>query len=182
MKRDNKLKLQFNKKLNDIEGILPIGEERKWDIYLLFYHFASLRQMRTDNTLIEELEARGYDLETLKFSIAKQGEVPTKHAKKISMKRNYDFNEWLWEFKKTGYRLEDLDKQNNIIMLVRISKHDATKFIFKKLPHLWIVKSIGDPVMDKEISMLISRFLDYLEEFGIDKDFNIEEYRELEDL
>ena len=37
MKRDNKLKLHFNKKLNDIEGMLPLSETQgRWDIYLLF--------------------------------------------------------------------------------------------------------------------------------------------------
>lgn len=67
----NKLKLWFDKNINDIKGCLPNGEERRWDIYLLFNAFLGMKIL-DDNNLITELKNRGYDISTIKFEITKK--------------------------------------------------------------------------------------------------------------
>lgn len=67
----NKLKLWFDKNINDIKGCLPNGEERRWDIYLLFNAFLGMKIL-DDNNLITELKNRGYDISTIQFEITKK--------------------------------------------------------------------------------------------------------------
>ena len=67
----NKLKLWFDKNINDIKGCLPNGEKGRWDIYLLFNAFLGIKIL-DDNNLITELKNRGYDISTIKFEITKK--------------------------------------------------------------------------------------------------------------
>lgn len=67
----NKLKLWFDKNINDIKGCMPSSEERRWDIYLLFNAFLGIKIL-DDNNLITELKNRGYDISTIKFEITKK--------------------------------------------------------------------------------------------------------------
>ena len=56
---------------NDIYGIVPKGEWQRADLYLLFNTFMHTTVFE-GRTLIEELEARGYDKETIYFEIEKK--------------------------------------------------------------------------------------------------------------
>lgn len=88
-KQDNKLKLAYIKDHsefgNDFMGIVPKGEEGRWDLNLLFYQFLKrpIQQSEWDRenkcyieypSLIDELEKRGYDKTTLYFEIEKKKE------------------------------------------------------------------------------------------------------------
>jgi len=118
MKRDNKLKLHFNKKINDIEGMLPLSETGgRWDIYLLFYHFISQKASDNNKNLIEELEERGYDLTSLKFSVEKATDGYTPVAHKIGMHFKPDFNSCLIELRGYNYKLTVFDKENKTLVL-----------------------------------------------------------------
>ena len=103
-KQDNKLKLAYKdmgfysnhpgngklagKPMGDFIGIVPLDEEGRWDLYLLFslflsqpihpsefrYNEVTKKTERIDYPpLIEELEKRGYDPKTIYFEIEKQG-------------------------------------------------------------------------------------------------------------
>lgn len=81
----NKLKLWFDKNINDIKGCLPNGEERRWDIYLLFNAFLGMKIL-DDNNLITELKNRGYDISTIKFEITKKnGEIQPVTTKDLTL-------------------------------------------------------------------------------------------------
>lgn len=86
-KQDNKLKFAYIKDSrefgNDFYGIIPKGEEGRWDLYLLFLHFLKtpIERDKWDKekkewikapTFIEELEKRGYDKTTIYFEIEKK--------------------------------------------------------------------------------------------------------------
>ena len=102
--RDNKLKLAYKdmgfysnnpgngklagKPMGDFIGVVPLDEEGRWDLNLLFSLFLSKPIHSSDYRynevtkkiekidyppLIEELEKRGYDPKTIYFEIEKQG-------------------------------------------------------------------------------------------------------------
>ena len=73
-----KLTLRYDKRMNDFRIVFPEGQ----DGHLLFYHLLSDKlqygEDKKNNTpytkynFAEDLESRGYDLTTLKFSIEKK--------------------------------------------------------------------------------------------------------------
>ena len=138
MKRDNKLKLHFNKKLNDIEGMLPLSETQgRWDIYLLFLYFINLKPIYNTEglSLIQELENRGYDLKTIKFSIEKAQEKVEPIANKISIGHlSHSFKDFLFEFYIEGYIL-DRERFNETsgkeIVFYNRSERRKYKLLFK---------------------------------------------------
>ena len=78
-KRDDKLKLAYIKGNrdagNDIIGSIPMSEASKADLHFLFNVFAIQRIHFCDGrTFVQELERRGYDIETIYFEIEKKKE------------------------------------------------------------------------------------------------------------
>ena len=75
--RPNELRILFGKLPNDSPDILYVWGEgtSRADSRLLHYMFSSKRyapgSFEAEASFIEELEKRGYDIETLKFSIQK---------------------------------------------------------------------------------------------------------------
>ena len=133
MKRDNKLKLHFNKKINDIEGILPLSEtEGKWDINLLFYHFLVRQYPDNNHSFVEELEQRGYDLTTINFNIAKATEGYTPMAKRFGLHFHPNFNDCILELKSFGYKITKFDKEEKIAVFERTLREYKSTITFKE--------------------------------------------------
>lgn len=67
MKATDKLRVYWSKKENDLMFFFPLGQQTKCDASYLYSAVFSAEVLR-------ELEARGYDLTTIKFEISpKQG-------------------------------------------------------------------------------------------------------------
>jgi len=166
MKRDNKLKLHYNKKINDIEGMLPLSETRgRWDVYLLFYHFISRKASDNNKNLIEELEERGYDLTSLKFSIEKATDGYTPVAHKIGMHFKPDFNSCLIELRGYNYKLTVFDKENKTLVFER--KHldkTTSKIIYKVSKYNTYYFETENVKVDKYILSKIENVLRFLED------------------
>ena len=162
MKRDNKLKLWYNKKLKDIQGMLPLSEnEGRWDIYLLFLFFCNIRPYDTPNNLLEELEERGYDITTLKFSVAKQEGEYENCAKRIGMHFKPDFYEWVWKFKGEGYKIIEFNPSDKRIVFKR--KDTELDFHKSKYGNYWYLSTKGKLLLDADIAANLGKFLKFLE-------------------
>lgn len=76
-KQDDKLKfcyIEGHKGYgSDFIGVSPKGERGNWDVYVLFDLFMQTPINKSKN-LMEELEKRGYDIETVYFEIEKKKE------------------------------------------------------------------------------------------------------------
>jgi hypothetical protein len=76
--KPGEIKVRYGKLQHDAPDICYAWGEgtSKADTYLLHYIFSSVRfrpgSFETDISLYDELEKRGYDLETIKFSIQKK--------------------------------------------------------------------------------------------------------------
>lgn len=180
MKRDNKLKLHYNKKIKDIEGFLPLSENQgRWDIYLLFYHFISLKGLNgSDKNLLQELEERGYDITTINFSIEKAKENYQKIANKIGMNLTRTFKDWLFSFQSFGLQLKEI---NDSLVVLESNRH---RLKFEKLKSIWAFKSETErPLYDSLLKASLN-FLEFLNDGKLsEKDLKIfEEYDFLEAL
>jgi hypothetical protein len=177
MIRDNKLKLHYNKEINDIEGTLPLSEnEGRWDLYLLFYHFISLKGLREkDKSLLNELEERGYDLTTINFSIEKADKDYKKIANNIGMNLHPDFTEWLLNLKGYGLRLVSITKDELIF-----KNYKNYQIAFNKTKRgSWYFKNEEGLVMFAETMRLFLGFLDFLEDYKFkNEDFDLEHFEE----
>lgn len=171
MKRDNKLKLHYNKKSNDIEGFLPLSENQgRWDLYLLFYHFISLKGLHEgDKNLLDELEARGYDLTTINFSIEKAKEGYQKISKRFGMHLTANFKDWLLKLKSIDFKLITISKEEIIF-----EDWKKRKIYFKKSKYNnWYFENENFPLHNFKLKIL-SQFLDFLEEYTFtENDYNI---------
>lgn len=178
MERDNKLKLYFNKEKNDIEGMLPLSEtEGRWDIYLLFFHFLSLKPVNDTEglTLVQELEKRGYDLRTINFSIEKaQGQIEPIANRLSSGHISDNFKDFLFKFYIEGYILdrETFVKTNGEeIVFNNRSERRNYKLIFKA-PRKYYMFSIEGEIKNvafgNEKLNLFNIFLLYLRKFEKD--------------
>ncbi len=80
--RDNSLAVEWSVRERDITFYNPPGPQTKTDARLMHILFSS-RCPPLNSDLIHELESRGYDIKTLRFSIMKDPSHPRWNINKI---------------------------------------------------------------------------------------------------
>lgn len=181
MKQDNRLKLHFNKKLNDIEGCVPLGSTGRWDINLLFYHFLTRKIEPENHSLIDELQNRGYDIRTLKFEIAKQEENSDYKSYSAFPKYPSELKHLQMSLRGWGWDLDYENSNENCIHFVKSRKDEKRiEAILEKSEksNFWYIKFINHveaALVSKEQLSLFYKMLDFLEE-GQRFDLEYEEF------
>ena len=179
MKQDNRLKLHFNKKINDIEGCVPLGSTGRWDINLLFYHFLNRKIEPENHSLIDELQKRGYDIRTIKFEIAKQEENSDYKSYSAFPKYPSELKHLQMELRSWGWNLDYENSNKNCIHFIYLWKDEKRKeAILEKSErtNFWNIKFIfhneKSRINKNEIS-LFYKMLNFLEEgqrFNLDEE------------
>lgn len=170
MKQDNRLKLHFNKKINDIEGCVPLGSEGRWDINLLFYHFLNRKIEPENHSLFDELQKRGYDIKTVKFEISKQEKNGDYKHYSAFPKYPSELEHLKREIKYWGWELDYEISNENCIHFIKswrnekkieavLEKSDKSSFWYIKF-----INHIETARVSKEQISLFYKMLDFLEE------------------
>ncbi len=170
MKQDNRLKLHFNKNLNDIEGCVPLGSTGRWDINLLFYHFLNRKIEPENHSLFDELQKRGYDIRTVKFEIAKQTENSDYKTYSAFPKYPSELEHLKMELRSWGWDLDYENSNETCIHFIKSRKDEKLiEVILEKSERsvFWYIKFINHNEtarISKEQLSLFYKMLDFLEE------------------
>lgn len=139
----NKLKLQFNKKTNDLTCSLPSTEERKWDANYLFMKFLYANKDKLETSFIEELQKRGYDIRTLKFEIEKQSKDDNYVYNNILNFGGYSHLYYLRQFASYCFSLNKKESNENQLIFTRMVHAEESKIIFTKYRYNWNVELVN---------------------------------------
>lgn len=180
----NKLKLWFDKNINDIKGCLPNGEKGRWDIYLLFNAFLGIKIL-DDNNLITELKNRGYDISTIKFEITKKNsEIQPITTKDLTL------DMWDKSIVNKIKRLEKSIELNNKVKKDLKKQLDQLKqqlkdkdFIIKNLNHSLSVApnaNAGQRARIDELAKIVKEKDKEIEKLRFDVQRYANDYREIE--
>ena len=155
--RDEKLRLYYEN--NDIHGMLPISEERKWDVFLLFYVFTQAKLKNNNCSLVKELMNRGYDIRTINFSIEKLKEDEENPELFLGENHIDWFPYYIEGIEAEGFR-NILKTKDTIIFEGNFNSSKRLTFNLDK-DYYWTLK-IEDAILSVSELQKIQSFLDYL--------------------